>query len=315
MDCRETEWKGRRAVRLRCRSYEALILPDKGANCISLRHLPTGAELFRTPAAPEEIDQAPNVYGLPLLFPPNRIRDGVYTFQGRRYAFPINEPQRHNHIHGALSVSPFLHRGNGVFSFRAGADAPYLAFPHAFTVKREYSLDGGGLFHRVTFRNDSDGAFPLGTGVHAAWRLPFVPGDDPADYSLQVPAAREWALEEERKLPTGTAVGDSPLLDALRQGKMRPDIQPLSSLIQCSPGNVILRGGAGRLIMDMEGYGFLMLWNGGGGQGFLCPEPQSWVNDAPNLPLPWEETGMQVISPGQERSFSLRFRFEAREQG
>ena len=83
MITRFTHWQGEAAVLLSGGGYEAMVLPGWGANCVSLRYLPSGAELLRTPPDQGALHANPNVYGLPLLFPPNRIRDGSYAFNGR----------------------------------------------------------------------------------------------------------------------------------------------------------------------------------------------------------------------------------------
>src|SRR5699024_265600 len=88
---RTTDFYGLRAVEFSKGDYTALLVPEVGANLVRLAHVRLGAELLRTPAAGEiEAFRArPHVYGLPVLFPPNRIADGRYTFGGRTYRFPI----------------------------------------------------------------------------------------------------------------------------------------------------------------------------------------------------------------------------------
>ena len=118
-------------------------------------------------------------------------------------------------------------------------------------------------------------------------------------------------MDADRKLPAGSFSDNSPLLASLRNGSLIPDAHPLSALLECSEGPVILSGPRGRLICQRDDYRFIMLWNGGGGQGFVCPEPQSWATDAPNLALSWSETGMRAIAPGESASFRLTFSFDA----
>ncbi|MGI6636418.1 MAG: hypothetical protein ACOX7B_14815 [Christensenellales bacterium] len=93
---------------------------------------------MRTLPTEEAFQKYPNVYGMPLLFPPNRIRDGRFAFRSRTYIFPINEPARNHHIHGLLSVMPFqtaeIRKDRVRLVYREGAQAPYLGFPHIFTV-------------------------------------------------------------------------------------------------------------------------------------------------------------------------------------
>ena len=74
---------------IRAGDYTATIDLSAGANCIRLRNEKYGAALLREP--PENPDN-PYLYGMPVLFPVNRISGGRFRFQGREYVFPINEP-------------------------------------------------------------------------------------------------------------------------------------------------------------------------------------------------------------------------------
>ena len=310
MFCVTDTWRGEPAVRLTGGGYEAVVLPRFGANCVSLRHAASGASLLREPPSPEVLAREPNVYGLPLLFPPNRIRDGHFAFQGRSYDFPINEPARHHHIHGLLSVTPFTHEGDGVFTFRADEARSYLSFPHAFTVTRGFCLDERGLTQRLTVRNDSGTDMPLGVGFHAAWQVPLNPADDSMACRLQLPVKRQWLFNRETIIPTGETCEDSPLLSALRTGTLVPEAQALSCLLECGEGEDCLHTPRGTFVCQrLAGFPFVMLWNGGGGKSFVCPEPQSWLVDAPNLPMPPEMSGFLALAPGEERTLSLRYGF------
>ena len=88
---RSVDFHGLRAVEFSKGDYTALVIPEIGANLVRLCHTGLGAEILRTPAA-DEIEtfrRRPQVFGMPLLFPPNRIADGRYEFDGRTYRFPI----------------------------------------------------------------------------------------------------------------------------------------------------------------------------------------------------------------------------------
>jgi len=54
-------------------------------------------------------------------------------------------------------------------------------------------------------------------------------------------------------------------------------------------------------------YRFWFFWNGGGGLELLSAEPMTWMVNAPNLDLPPEITGLQVIEPGQTWEAETRF--------
>ena len=78
-----------RAVEFSKGDYAALLVPDMGANLVRLADTRRGIEILRAPAGDEveEFRRRPHVFGLPILFPPNRIADGQYTFDGRTYRF------------------------------------------------------------------------------------------------------------------------------------------------------------------------------------------------------------------------------------
>lgn len=293
--------------------YTALIRPDMGGNCLSLRHVASGAELLRMPPTEEEFAQNPNLYGMPLLFPPNRIRDGQYAFQGRIYRFPINEPSRNHHIHGVLSVTPFrVERKEENYVrllYRADAESPYLQFPHAFSVALEYCLDARGLSQRLTVTNEGENDMPFGAGFHTALRVPFLPNGRAEDCKLQVTAAKIWKYDE-RILPTG----ETQSAQAYKKGVAAAH-HPISELVEMegSGGTALLtdeRAG-GRMVYEVgRGFRFWMLFNQGGERGFVCPEPQTWMVDAPNRPFPPEVTGFDAIAPGDRRVLETLLRYE-----
>ena len=103
---RSCEWHGTQAVEFTKRDYTALLVPSVGANLVRLAHTRLGVEVLRTPSEREhdEFLRHPHVYGVPILFPPNRIADGRFRFDGREYRFPITRPEENNYHHGILKI-------------------------------------------------------------------------------------------------------------------------------------------------------------------------------------------------------------------
>ena len=103
---RSCEWHGTQAVEFTKRDYTALLVPSVGANLVRLAHTRLGVEVLRTPSEREhdEFLRRPHVYGVPILFPPNRIADGRFRFDGREYRFPITRPEENNYHHGILKI-------------------------------------------------------------------------------------------------------------------------------------------------------------------------------------------------------------------
>ena len=57
--------------------YSAKINLSRGANCISLRNMRYHALILREPDYSSELDN-PYLYGMPILFPVNRIDGGCF---------------------------------------------------------------------------------------------------------------------------------------------------------------------------------------------------------------------------------------------
>ena len=71
--------------RISCDGYEAYINLSRGANCISLRK--NDFTILREPPQNYDLDN-PYLYGMPILFPVNRIEGAEFEFEGRHYQFP-----------------------------------------------------------------------------------------------------------------------------------------------------------------------------------------------------------------------------------
>ncbi len=131
-------------------AYEVKIQPQRGANCLRFEHIPSGISALRTydPDSITELDNA-FLYGTPLLFPPNRIKGGKFTFDGREYSLPINEEATGCFLHGTLHETPFevvsASENTVICRYEATNTSPYLTYPHAFTLLVKYELSEKGL--------------------------------------------------------------------------------------------------------------------------------------------------------------------------
>ena len=110
------------AVHFTAGGYEAVMVPSVGANVVKLKHTATGIEILRTPDAEEmeNFKERPQIYGLPLLFPPNRIADGpIHSKAGS-----INTPSLFRHKTTTTTVSSKANR------------SPYPALSKGTTLSR-----------------------------------------------------------------------------------------------------------------------------------------------------------------------------------
>jgi aldose 1-epimerase len=322
------EWNGYAAVALEAGGWEAMLIPAVGANLVKLVHKGQKLDILRTPKA-DEVEffaSRPQLFGLPLLFPPNRIEDGTYTHNGRTYHYPITIPDQNNHHHGTLKTQPFTvtrtHVGAdfveveaSYFSNRA-SDAIFSYFPHEFVCRMYFRLSAEGLLHRVTFENQSDSEMPLGVGYHTPIRIPFVEGGKAENYRLWMSVGEKWEVNN-RTLPTGKLLPLSDQETQLRTTGLRPTGTPIEWPLTARAIEVDGKPYNGAVIRDEENkisvyyqiddqYKHWTFWNNGGAVDWACPEPQTWAINAPNLKLPNEVTGFQTVAPGQAWSAESR---------
>ena len=120
-------------------SYSACINLSMGANCISLRNERYKAKILREPDYSKELDN-PYLYGMPILYPANRISNGKFTFEGREYKFPVNEAHTNCHIHGELHSMEFelVEHGYDYIICKYESNGNYLNFPHEFKICIKY---------------------------------------------------------------------------------------------------------------------------------------------------------------------------------
>lgn len=299
------------AVRAENDRLSMTVVPGWGSRVISLRWKPSDTELLRTPPSMTEYERTPFLYGMPVLFPPNRIENGSFTFEGRPYQFRINEPQHHNHAHGlvhdeAWEVGRCWTKGNRavietVFSSR-GRPAVMSQFPHEFSILLRMSIDGASFRQTAEIRNKSKHSFPWGLGYHTTFRFPFGNAEGQERCTLRAPVGKRWVLND-RVLPTGELAHD------FRSRSLRDGISvsqfPLDDLFLAMPedrNEAVLTDPAAGLQVTYradDAFKHWVLHNGDGASGYLCPEPYTCATNAFNLGMDPEITGMQVLGPGR----------------
>ncbi len=298
-----------RIVTLSAWGYQADILPSRGANLISLTRPEYELRSVRTPHSLEDFSSNPFLWGVPILLPPNRISGAKFTFEGRDYHFPMNEPELGNFLHGELhkSVLRCIDRGKNyaVFLFRALPEAPYTTFPHAFTLLVAYSLEKDGMHQRISITNDSEQNMPFALGCHTTFALPFKEGGKAEDVRLFLGVSDEIERDMDTYLPTGRVVTDSPMRQEMLCGTFYPCKHTLSRHFVMDKSQEMRLmdpiNGVQLVYRALPPYAYWMVYNGGS-RDFLCVEPQTWMNNCPNAPFEREKTGFSWLAPGETRS-------------
>ena len=135
----------------------AEVWPALGFNCIrwvAVRAGQTLDVLYSDPALFQ--GGRPTRSGIPVLFPfPNRIRDGRFTWDGKTYQLPLNDPVQKNAAHGFACRVPWRVVDSGADSgsawltgeFRCSVDAPQslALWPADHTLRLTLRLGKGTL--------------------------------------------------------------------------------------------------------------------------------------------------------------------------
>ena len=140
---------------------------------------------------------------------PNRLGGGRYRFGGSDLQLPINEPERHNAIHGLVRWT----------AWQAGEQEearlvmrhllhPQPGYPFTLDLAVEYQLSPGGLTVTTTATNRGSSPLPFGAGFHPYLTV----GTAAVDESFLALPARTGLETDAGGIPTGTelAVEGSP---------------------------------------------------------------------------------------------------------
>ncbi|HML46571.1 MAG TPA: aldose 1-epimerase [Clostridia bacterium] len=306
---------GETAVALAGGGYRATLVPQRGGCLISLRHEETGAQLLRTPDSREAWDDPKAFFGIPLLFPPNRIAGGTFERHGLRYRMPLNSNDGKHYIHGILRSQPWMLTDASREAAAMRLEPMYAYFPHECAFSVRYALSEAGLSQEVSCVNRGPRPMPFGFGQHTALAVPFLPGSTPEDLRLRLPIQGRWALDEDM-VPTQELLP----LTAEEQAFTAQGLPPLGKayatthflLARAEPGSpreVVLRDARAGLEVAYaldEAYPHLVLWNHGAKHGYVCPEPMTWMIDAPNRTLPDAMTGYRALEPGESVTLTTR---------
>ncbi|MFQ5973059.1 MAG: aldose 1-epimerase [Alphaproteobacteria bacterium] len=261
----------------------------------------TALEWFR-PAAPEDMAaRAPTGMAcFPLVPYSNRIREGRFTFGGRRIALPLNfAPQRHAlHGHGWQRPWVVAERvaARLVLDYVHGADD----WPFPYRARQTFALADDALAISLAVENTGTADMPVGLGLHP--------------YFIRTPEARLTAAVE------GMWLTDAEVMPTQHAAPPPPDRDPGRGIVLA---RVALDNGytgwrrRARIAwpewnarLDMEAtapLAFLVVYSPPD-EDIFCVEPVSHMTDAFNRAAGGErDTGMMVIAPGEVASATITF--------
>ena len=280
--------------------YTAQINISRGANCISLINKKYNARILREPDYSKELDN-PFLYGMPILFPVNRIEDGKFEFEGRQYTFPITDEKTNCHVHGFLHQAEFklVEKSENSVKCRYDSDELYEFFPHKFSVEISYSLNDDGLTQETCIYNLSDTNMPVFLGFHTTFNVPFVSGASDENVFVYAQIIDEIERDAVRYLPTGRVLKGDNIFHQFKEGKLLPCKNKISKHYKAEKDGIIELLDVEKRIKVVysndEKFGWRLFYNGGSNE-FICLEPQTCMVNCQNLKHDRKDTGFDYIS-------------------
>ena len=290
--------KGTEVCELSAGGYYAIVAHGLGSNVLRFRDEKRGMEIFRYNGSVSigEIMNAPEIWGLPTLYLPNRFEKGVLHTSDATYRLPVNEERFGNHLHGFIQKRAYTVKELGTKGNTAFVENEYVydekdfffnCFPIKFTVRIRIELSDKGLSHKITLINQSDKMMPISIATHTTINAPFVDGAVQEDIRLKVPAVEHILFNKSKWLPTGKRAKLTDYDKKYINGTC-PVLRDICNEVD-------------------EKYKFWIVWNHEGFMNYFCPEPMTAQVNAPNLDMPAELSGYEELAPGKTYTATQRF--------
>ncbi len=260
--------------------------------------------LYRDPAFFDELK--PTRSGWPILYPfPNRIRDGRFTWDGKTYQLPLNDPAGKNAIHGFVASRPWRVVEHGADAFqawvtaefegaRAAADAHEL-WPCDYCLRITYRLSLYCLRVEATVENPGPKPLPFGLGYHPYFRVAPFGGDQAC---IDIAASKEWRLVD--SLPTGTQLSfnwPQQRFAQIQLDHLLTDV-PISRADTRECGAIESLEGRRLVVEAGRDFREVVVFTPPHRQA-ICFEPYTCTTDAINLHQRGVDAGLRILPPGE----------------
>jgi len=300
-------------VRINFNDYTAEINLSRGANCISLKNGKYNVNILREPDYSKEIDN-PFLYGMPILFPVNRISKGEFEFEGRKYTFPINELTTNCHLHGFLHTAEFELAQKSEKSVRCRYDSNelYDFFPHKFRIEITYSLSENGLLQETCIYNLSDTNMPVFLGFHTTFNIPFVKNGSAENICVFAEVGDEIERDVSSYLPTGKFLPDDDISRQLKCGEFHSTNKISRHYKAVKDGRIEVldkENGLKIIYENDKNFGWRLFYNGNA-DGFICLEPQTCMVNCQNSEFKRNLSGFDYIEPKSHKKYVSRISVE-----
>ncbi len=300
-------------IEIKNENFSAKINLSRGANCILLRDKKRGASLLREPDYEKGIDN-PYLYGMPILYPANRIEGGKFSFEGREYFYPVNEPETNCHLHGDIHQAPFSLSEQGEdFVICFLEKGPRKGFSHAFRIEITYRLFKDGLSQKTEIFNLSDENMPSCLAFHTTFNIPFIRGTDPEKITVGADVGSLVERNMKNYLPTGRILETDKITEKIRSYAFHPFEEVISRhYLSKGEGKMEICDLQNRVKLIYENsknFPFRLIYNGNADE-YICLEPMTSMANCQNSPFDRAFAGFDFIPPKTSKTYLSSLRLE-----
>lgn len=282
-------------VRLEAGELELVVEPSRGGAIMAFRE--RGFDLMR---AWRGIGGHPVDYASFVQVPfPGRVDHGRFSFGGRDWTLPLNNPPEPHAIHGDGWKAAWRVLGRDGTRLHLELVRDLAAAPLRYRAEQVYELAADTLSVTIAVTNLGERAMPFGFGHH-----PYFDKRPGSLLSAEVSSA--W-MPDALNVPQRLEPVPIPLGFRLRR--------PVAEL---TPMDLNFQGWSGQARIDwpLEGraleieadatFRHLTVYVPAG-KDYFCVEPVSMIGNAFNLMREHEGTGARVLEPGERLQGTIRF--------
>lgn len=229
-----------------------------------------------------------NTYASSILFPfANRIKDGIYMFDGNQYQFDINEIGNNNALHGLVFNKTFKLKEQNATDTFASVTLIYVeknesnGFPFTYTIQLKYTLTETGLELKVLATNTDTKPFPFTLGWH-----PYFSSSDLFNSTLNFDSDTQLIFDE-KCITTGTKNIENKSAFEIKDKKLDDCFILNTNEIQFKTPNYTLQ------IKSSSKENFLQIYTPPKAN-VIAIEPTTGVSDSFN-----NNMGLQILEPDE----------------
>ncbi|MFD0988876.1 aldose 1-epimerase [Mariniflexile jejuense] len=227
-----------------------------------------------------------NTYASSILFPfANRIKDGIYSFEGNQYQFDVNEIGNNNALHGLVFNKTFKIKEQNATDTFASVTLIYVekneskGFPYTYTIHLKYTLTETGLDLKVLVTNTDTKPFPFTLGWH-----PYFSSSDLFNSTLNFDSDTQLVFDD-KCITTGTKTIENEPIFEIKDKKLDDCFILNNNQIQFNTPNYKLQ------IASSSNENFLQIYTPPKAN-VIAIEPTTGVSDSFN-----NNMGLQILEP------------------